>query len=190
MATRTIHYCASYIQETDAVVDEHVLVGAIGGTGTGQCLGVHQCLQMEGKKHINSAAGGGRGSGSGGEVVSAGRVDAGVGRGLPVESRRQPPAAEVNGVAVSSGVVGKRMNRTQSADLGNTRTGWESLPPRNRVAKKSDVDRVAGLSEDAKRCMGWNVAQREEEGSCSSQFTKEEEQKGLCGLLGCFGCCG
>ena len=27
--------------------------------------------------------------------------------------------------------------------------------------------------------MGWNVAQREEEGSCSSQFPKEEERKGL-----------
>ena len=29
MTMRTIHYCA-YIQETDAVVDEHVLVGATG----------------------------------------------------------------------------------------------------------------------------------------------------------------
>ena len=26
----------------------------------GQCLGVHQCQQMRGTKHLNSAAGGGR----------------------------------------------------------------------------------------------------------------------------------
>ena len=37
---------------------------------------------------------------SGGKVVSPGRVDGGAGGGLPVESRRQQVAAEVNGLAV------------------------------------------------------------------------------------------
>ena len=87
-------------------------------------------------------------------------------------------------------MVGKRTDRVQSVDLGIARTGWESLPPRDRVEKRSAAGRVVGLSENAKRSQRKEGAQRKEEGSCSCQFTEEEEKKGLCRMLGCLGCCG
>jgi hypothetical protein len=60
----------------------------------------------------------------------------------------------VNVADVSSGVVGKRVDRPGSADLSGARTGWEMLPPRNRAGKRSAADRVDGLSNNAKRWVG------------------------------------
>ena len=78
MVVQTIHYCAHgrTCKEPTRLWANMFWWVPQGRTGTGQCLGVHQCLQMEGTKHINSTAGGGRrvggrGPGSGGEVVSA-----------------------------------------------------------------------------------------------------------------------
>ena len=42
----------------------------------GQCLGVHQCQQMRGTKHLNSAAGGGRRIGGKGSVAGKSAVPA------------------------------------------------------------------------------------------------------------------
>ena len=53
------------------------------------------------------------------------------------------------------GVGGERVDRVQSDDLDTAcTTGWESLPPQGIVMKRSAVDRVAGLSANAKR---WGV---------------------------------
>ena len=57
-------------------------------------------------------------------------------------------------------MVGKRTDRVQSVDLGIARTGWESLPPRDRVEKRSAAGRVVGLSENAKRSQRKEGAQR------------------------------
>ena len=57
-------------------------------------------------------------------------------------------------VDASSGVVGKRVDRAESVDLSNARAGWEILPPRDRAKKRSAADRVAGLSDNAKRWIG------------------------------------
>ena len=47
-----------------------------GRTRMGQCLGVHQCQQMRGTKHLNSAAGGGRRVGGRGSVAGKSAVPA------------------------------------------------------------------------------------------------------------------
>ena len=57
------------------------------------------------------------------EVRGSGRTDAGVGRGVFVEDGRQQAAVGVNATAVHSGVVGKRVERSESADLSSSRTG-------------------------------------------------------------------
>ena len=51
-------------------------------------------------------------------------------------------------------MVGKRVDRVQDVDLVNARAGWEILPPRHRVEKRSAAGRVAGLSDNAKRWVG------------------------------------
>ena len=71
----------------------------------------------------------------------------GAGGGVLVEGGRQQVAAGVNVANVSSGVVGKRTDRVQNVDLGTARAGWEILPPRDRLEKRSAADRVAGLSD-------------------------------------------
>ena len=73
-----------------------------------------------------------------------------------MEDGRQQATVGVNVTAVHSGVVGKRVERSESANLSSSRTvtGWQMLPPRERVGKRSAVDRVAGLSNNAKRWVG------------------------------------
>ena len=71
-----------------------------------------------------------------------------------MEGGRQQAAVEVNVAGVSSGVAGKRVDRSESDDLGNARAGWEIMPPRDRVEKRSAADRVAALSNNAKRWVG------------------------------------
>ena len=66
----------------------------------------------------------------------------------------QQAAAGVNVAGVSSGVGGKRVDRSESDDLSNARAGWEIVPPRDRAEKRSAADRVAGLSDNAKRWVG------------------------------------
>ena len=71
-----------------------------------------------------------------------------------MEGGRQQAAVGVNVAGVSSGVVGKRVDRSESVDLSNARTGWEIVPPRDRAEKRSAAGRVAGLSDNAKRWVG------------------------------------
>ena len=145
----------AYIQETDAVVDEHVLVGATGEDGDRPVVwGAPVPADERGKAHQLSSRGreaGRRQRVSGGEVVTSGRVDARAGGGIPVESRRQQVTTEVNEVAVSSGMDGERMDRVQSAVLGTACTGSKSLSPCGRVVKRSAAVRVVILSLNGKR---------------------------------------
>ena len=71
-----------------------------------------------------------------------------------MEGGGQQAAVGVNVAGVSSGVVGTRVDRAESVDLSNARAGWEILPPRDRAEKRSAADRVAGLSDNAKRWIG------------------------------------
>ena len=77
----------------------------------------------------------------------------------------------------------------QSAGLGTARTGWESLPPRDRVVKRSVVDRVAGLSEDAKRWAGM-VRKGKKRAAAPVNSQKKRSKESYVDCLGCFGCCG
>ena len=54
-----------------------------------------------------------------------------------MEGGRQQAAVGVNVEGVSSGVVGKRVDRSGSIDLSSARTGWEILPPRGKAEKRS-----------------------------------------------------
>ena len=146
------------IQKADATVDKHVLVGASGEDRDGAVSG---CASLPADERnlapqlSSSRREAGRGQRvSGGKVCGSGRANAGAGGGVLVEGGRQQVAAGVNETDVSSGVVGKRVDRVQDVDLGNARAGWEILPPRDRVEKRSAAGRVAGLSDNAKRWVG------------------------------------
>ena len=67
-----------------------------------------------------------------------------------MEGGRQQAAVGVNVAGVSSGVVGKRVDRAKSVDMSNARAGWEILPPRDRA----DEQRKGRLSDNAKRWVG------------------------------------
>ena len=130
-----------------------------GRTGMGQCLGVHQCQQMRGTKHLNSAAGEGRRIGGRRSVAGKSLVPTELMQELAEAylwrvGGSMQAAVGVNVADVSSGVVGKREDRAEGADLSNARASWEILPPRNRAGKRSATDRVAGLSTNAKRWVG------------------------------------
>ena len=71
-----------------------------------------------------------------------------------MEGGRQQVAAGVIDIDMSSGVVGKRVDKVQDVDLVNARAGWGTLPPRDRAEKRSAAGRVAGLSDNAKRWVG------------------------------------
>ena len=146
------------IQETDAAVGKHVLVGA---SGEDRDEAMSGCAPVPAEEGDQAAQFGRRRRETGRrqrvsrrEVCGSCRTDARVGRGIFGEGGRQQAAVGVNVTAVHSGVVGKRVERYESADLSSSRTGWQMLPPRDRVGKRSDVDRVAGLSNNAKRWVG------------------------------------
>ena len=147
------------IQEADAVVDKHVLVGASGEHRDGAVFGSapvpaderDQAPQLGSRRRET----GRRQRVSGGKVCSPNGADAGASRGVHVEGGWQQAAAGISEVDVgANSVVGKRVDRQQDADLDSARTGWEILPPRNRTEKRSADDRVAGLSAGAKRWVG------------------------------------
>jgi hypothetical protein len=150
--------CVRAIQEADATVDEHVLVAAAGEDRDGAVFG---CAPVPANERDQAPQLSSRGREAGRrqrvsrrEVCSPNRTDAGAGGGVPVEGGRQQAAAGVNVAGVSSGVGGKRVDRSECDGLSNARAGWEIVPPRNRVEKRSAADRVAGLSDNAKRWVG------------------------------------
>ena len=107
------------IQKADAIVDEHVLVGAPGKDRDGAVSGCASLPADERNQapQLSSRREAGRRQGiSGGKVFSPGRADAGAGGGMLVEGGRQQSAAGVNVASVSSGVVGKRTDRVQIAE--------------------------------------------------------------------------
>jgi hypothetical protein len=146
------------IQKADATVDEHVLVAASGEDRDGAVFGSarvpaderDQAPQLSSRRR----EAGRRQRVSRRKVSSSGRTDAGAGGSVPVEGGRQQAAVEVNVAGVSSGVAGKRVDRSKSDGLGNARAGWEIVPPRDRLEKRSAADRVAALSNNAKRWVG------------------------------------
>ena len=109
------------IREADATVDKHVLVGAsVSGCAPVSADERDQAPQFSrGRRET-----GRRQRVSRGKVCSPGRTDAGAGGSVFVEGGKQQAAVGVNVAGVSSGVVGKRVDRSGSADLGGVRTGW------------------------------------------------------------------
>ena len=94
-----------------------------------------------------------------------------------VEDGGQQVATGVNVASVNNGVVGKRVGRVQNVDLGITRAGWEILPPRDKVEKRSAADRVAGLSNDAKRWVGM-VHKGRKRAAAPTNSQKKKRKKG------------
>ena len=95
-----------------------------------------------------------------------------------MEGGRQQVAAGVNVANVSSGVVGKRSDRSdrvQNVDLGTARAGWGILPPRDRVEKRSAFDKVAGLSGNSKRWVG--MVRKARKGAATLVNTQKKRSK-------------
>ena len=115
------------IQKADATVDEHVLVGASGQDRDGAVFGCAPVPADEGDQapQLSSSRreAGRRQRVSRRKLCSSGRTDAGAGGSVLVEGGGQQAAVGVNVAGVSSGVVGKRVDRSESVDLSNARAG-------------------------------------------------------------------
>ena len=60
------------------------------------------------------------------------------------------------------------------------RAGWEMLPPRDRVQKRSSVDRVAGLSAHARLWLGPDMVQKgKKRAAAPVNSQKKKKKKGI-----------
>ena len=131
------------IQEADSHLDEHDVVGSDGQDGAWpvprrgsvQSDGGHQARQLSSGRRQES---GRKGVGSG-KVSSAGRADAGAGRGSPVESGQRQTSASVSRQQGGGSRMGVS-KRAHSSQQDSGRVGWVMEPPRSRVEKRSAVD--------------------------------------------------
>ena len=86
----------------------------------------------------------------------------------------------ISGGGQLGGGCAAEMELAGGGELAAQRAGWEMLPPRDRVQKRSSADRVAGLSAQARLWLGPDMVHKgKKRAAAPVNSQKKKKKKGI-----------